>query len=76
MKRILIAILWMLVSQCVSAEDILKLELTEELEMHGGPDGVSSITVKLESRVVTNPLSPLSDPSNGTPKRPTPKANS
>ena len=23
-----------------------------------------------------NPLSPLSDPSNGTPKRPTPKANS
>ena len=66
----------MLVSQCVSAEDILKLELTEELEMHGGPDGVSSITVKLESRVVTNPLSPLSDPSNGTPKRPIPKANS
>ena len=24
---------------------------------------------------VVNPLSPLSDPSNGTPKRPTPKAN-
>jgi N-sulfoglucosamine sulfohydrolase len=28
------------------------------------------------SAILTNPLSPLSDPSNGTPKRPTPKANS
>ena len=47
------------------------------MQQNKRPNLVSLTTINPDgSHYVLNPLSPLSDPSNGAPKRPTPKANS
>ena len=54
MRRIFIAVCCLLISQSVIAQSVLKLELTESLEMHGGPSDYSVRVVTLDSQVVTN----------------------